>query len=256
MPSGSAMSTRDDHRRERQLGGRRHALENLLRHRLIVPQRRAEVAAHQPAAGTTRTARAAADRGRAAARSCATSSGDAPSPSIACAGSPGMRWISEKTSVATPSRTGIVSSSRRMRYLSIEMKALHQFRETLAAEPERGRRLAAMAGRARERRAHESLFELEPRALERLVRRQLRRARDRRRQLRRADDAARRNRDDERRQHVLKLANVAGPIIPRERAKARSGRAPLCCRCAPPTAARSARPAAECPRRARAAAAR
>ena len=32
-----------------------------------------------------------------------------------------MKWMSENTSVATPSRTGIVSSSRRMRYLSIEM---------------------------------------------------------------------------------------------------------------------------------------
>ena len=38
----------DGHRRERQLRGRRHALENLLQHRLIVPQRHAEIAARQP----------------------------------------------------------------------------------------------------------------------------------------------------------------------------------------------------------------
>ena len=42
------------------------------------------------------------------------------SPSIACAGSPGTRWISAKTSVATPSSTGIVSSSRRTRYRTID----------------------------------------------------------------------------------------------------------------------------------------
>ena len=49
------------------------------------------------------------------ARSSATSCGDAASPSIACAGSPGMRWMSENTSVATPSSTGIVSARRRAR---------------------------------------------------------------------------------------------------------------------------------------------
>ena len=48
-------------------------------------------------------------------RSFATSSGGALSPSMACAGSPGTRWISENTSVATPSSTGIVSSKRRNR---------------------------------------------------------------------------------------------------------------------------------------------
>ena len=37
----------DGHRRERQLRGRRHALENLLQHRLIVSQRHAEIAARQ-----------------------------------------------------------------------------------------------------------------------------------------------------------------------------------------------------------------
>ena len=47
MPSGSAMSDGDGHRRKRQLGGRGHALENLLRHRLIVAKRHAEVAAQQ-----------------------------------------------------------------------------------------------------------------------------------------------------------------------------------------------------------------
>src|ERR1700687_3156874 len=48
-------------------------------------------------------------------RRSATSCGDAVSPSIVCTGSPGMRWISENTSVATPTRTGIVRRRRRMR---------------------------------------------------------------------------------------------------------------------------------------------
>ena len=44
--------------------------------------------------------------------SCATSASEATSPRMARAGSPGMRWISAKTSVATPRSTGIVSRSR------------------------------------------------------------------------------------------------------------------------------------------------
>src|SRR5688572_33000492 len=123
----------------------------------------------------------------------------------------------EKTSVATPRRTGIVSSSRRMRYLCIQMKTLHQFRQTLTAQSERGCGPASMPGRARERRTYESLLELEPRALQGLVRRHLRRARDGSRKLRSADNASRRHRDDERGEHVLKFANIARPIIPRER---------------------------------------
>jgi hypothetical protein len=72
--------------------------------------------------------------------------------------------MSAKTSVATPMRTGMVSTSRRMRYLSIEMETLHQFCEALTAEAQRGGRAPAMPGRSRERRADESLFEFEPRA--------------------------------------------------------------------------------------------
>src|SRR5687768_9189234 len=75
-----------------------------------------------------------------------------------------------------------------------------------------------MAGRARERRADESLLELEPRALQRLVRRELGCPRDGRRKFRCTNDTAWRNRNHERRQHVLQLTNVARPIIPRERA--------------------------------------
>ena len=48
-------------------------------------------------------------------RSAATSSSAAVSPSMAWAGSPGMRWISAKTSVATPSSTGMVNARRRAR---------------------------------------------------------------------------------------------------------------------------------------------
>ena len=40
---------------------------------------------------------------------------DAVSPSIACAGSPGIKWMSEKTSVATPSSTGTLRTRRRAR---------------------------------------------------------------------------------------------------------------------------------------------
>ena len=46
----------------------------------------------------------------------------------------------------------------------------------------------------------------------------MRSSRDRGRHLRCADDTALRNRDDERRENVLKLSNVARPIISRERA--------------------------------------
>ena len=48
-------------------------------------------------------------------RSSSTSACGAVSPSIACAGSPGMRWIREKTRVATPNSTGTVSTRRRAR---------------------------------------------------------------------------------------------------------------------------------------------
>src|SRR5687767_13416052 len=123
-----------------------------------------------------------------------------------------------KTNVATPSSTRMVSSTRRMRYLCIEMKALHQFRKTLTAQTQRGSRVTAMAGCAGERRANVSFLELDPRALQRFVRRQLRGSRDGRRKRRRADHSARRHGDDERRQHVLQLSNVPRPIIPRQRA--------------------------------------
>ena len=112
----------------------------------------------------------------------------------------------------------MVSSSRRTRYLCIEVKALHQLRKTLAAHSKRRSRLAAMPRRSSERRANESLLELESRVLQRFVRRHVRSSRNRRWQRRCADDTALRNRDDERGEHVLQLSNVARPIIPRERA--------------------------------------
>ena len=83
-----------------------------------------------PCAATCRDRRAPARQGRrhtaptsgrsrpSCWRSCATSVSGAASPSIACAGSPGMRWISEKTSVATPRSTGTVSRRRRARYVN------------------------------------------------------------------------------------------------------------------------------------------
>ena len=57
-----------------------------------------------------------------------------------------------------------------MRYLCIEMKALHQFRKTLTAQSQGGRGLPAVPSGARERGTYESLFELEPCALQRFVR--------------------------------------------------------------------------------------
>ena len=62
--------------------------------------------------------RAAVDRDRAWCAARQIAAGGADSPSIASAGSPGTRWISANTSVATPSSTGIVSSNRRTRYRS------------------------------------------------------------------------------------------------------------------------------------------
>ena len=85
----------------------------------------------------------------------------------------------ENTSVATPRSTGMVSSSRRTRYLCIEVKALHQLRKTLAAQSKRRGCLAAMPRRPSERRADESLFELESRVLQRFVRHRAQLARSR-----------------------------------------------------------------------------
>src|SRR5262245_9877942 len=144
------------------------------------------------------------------------SSGDAASPRMACAGSPGMKWMSAKTSVATPIRTGMVSSRRRTRYLSIELKTLQQFRETLTAQTECGGRPAFVSRSPRQRRAHETLLKTQPRVVERLVRQRRRRARDSRRQRGRPDDPSRRHGNNQRSQHILELPNVAGPIIPRQ----------------------------------------
>ncbi len=47
MPSGMRDEHRDQHRREGQLCRGRHAVQNLLRHRLIVAQRHAEISAQQ-----------------------------------------------------------------------------------------------------------------------------------------------------------------------------------------------------------------
>src|SRR5213592_1880598 len=96
------------------------------------------------------------------------SSCEAPSPSMACAGSPGMKWMSANTSVATPIRTGIVSSNLRSRYLDINLQPLHQLRESLPGQSERGSGLAAVAGGSCESRAHKALLELKPGHVERL----------------------------------------------------------------------------------------
>src|SRR5436853_4184301 len=48
-----------------------------------------------------------------------TSSGRAPSPAICTAGSPGVRWMSEKTSVRIPKAMGIICRKRRMMYCVI-----------------------------------------------------------------------------------------------------------------------------------------
>src|SRR5688500_1780587 len=122
--------------------------------------------------------------------------------------------MSEKTSVATPTSTGMVNNRRRKRYLCIQMKPLHEFRETLTAQAERGGSSTAMSGRARERRTYETLLEFEPRPLQRLVCGDLGRARDRGGQIGGANKAPLRHRDDERREDILQLSNVPRPIIP------------------------------------------
>ena len=105
--AGCANEHRDEHRRERQLDRRRQ------------PRAGSAAATGCSCATTCRdrrarrppgTRRTATSSGRSSPSACAQLRdvlGDAPSPSIACAGSPGTRWMSANTSVATPSRTGI-----------------------------------------------------------------------------------------------------------------------------------------------------
>ena len=102
------------------------------------------------------------------------------SPSIACAGSPGTRWISENTSVATPSSTGTVSSTRRTQIpqharsfyirvgdahrlsrVSIDARAAPmQLAQALPRDAELARRHRGPAAGARQRGAHVALLEL------------------------------------------------------------------------------------------------
>ena len=82
---------RDEHRRRRQLDRRRHALENLARHRLSGAQRRAQIATHHALQEEAVLLEQRPIEAEPRTRSLSTSSCDAVSPSIACAGSPGIR---------------------------------------------------------------------------------------------------------------------------------------------------------------------
>jgi tetratricopeptide (TPR) repeat protein len=75
--------------------------------------------------------------------------------------------------------------------LTVQLQPMQQFRQTLPAQSEGGRRSTAMAGGTCQCRADEPLLEFEPGALQRLVRHGLSRSRHGRRQLCCADDAAR-----------------------------------------------------------------
>src|SRR5262245_20698995 len=98
---------------------------------------------------------------------------------MACTGSPGTRWISEKTRVATPNTTGMVRTMRRIRKRDmgqpvrislirrlIDSEPCHQFRETLAREPELHRRPGALPASTHERRTNEALLEHAARGVE------------------------------------------------------------------------------------------
>src|SRR3954470_5262886 len=160
-------------------------------------------------------------------RSRVTSSAVAPSPSIACAGSPGTRWINGKTRVATPSSTGIASINRRTRERAtppilvptaasehslhaFEPQPLDDLQEALAADAQRGRGRLPAAGGTRQRGTHEAPLELDPRIVERGTG-GLHRTRDVRRQQRRRQPAASRTVDGEGGNHVLQFADVARP---------------------------------------------
>src|SRR6266550_2802035 len=103
--------------------------------------------------------------------------------------------MSKNTSVATPIRTGMVSSNLRSRYLDINLQALHQLRESLPGQSERGGGVAAVAGRSGEGRAHKTLLELNPGHVERLQTIGCRGARDGCGHMSRADDPTRRHRN-------------------------------------------------------------
>ena len=103
-------------------------------------------------------------------RSSARSAGGADSPSIASAGSPGTRWISAKTSVATPSSTGTVSARRRSVYANMpgamiaQSRQLRQLQRRVHPPPGRG---AAAPSRVPDEsgQGHVPLHTVAPRAL-------------------------------------------------------------------------------------------
>ena len=105
----------DAHRRERQLEGGRQPRRNGADHRLPGAQRRAQISDDGALEEGRRTARSSGRSRPRRWRSSITSSGAALSPRMACAGSPGTRWMSENTSVATPNSTGSVKTRRRSR---------------------------------------------------------------------------------------------------------------------------------------------
>src|SRR5206468_58220 len=104
------------------------------------------------------------------ARTSATFSGVARSPSIVNAGSPGMRWMKLKTRTETPRSTGTMVRLRRMAYrltalspplwrrvflsyahlgLPVELRPLRLLRELLGAQEHVGQRLVAVEALAR-----------------------------------------------------------------------------------------------------------
>ena len=250
--------------------------------RRAVAKRRAEIAAHEPGQEVavlrqqrlieTELARAGPRRRRRG----------ADSPSIACAGSPGTRWISANTSVATPSSTGTVSSNRRTRYRAhgpgmmaatrlveasqatpavvavLEPEPLHRFREALTGEaqldgPRRDRCPACRASAA----ATCPPLEHAPRGVERQHARRRRRCAPGQhlRDMPGADAPARRRR----RAPAPPSRSAARGRCPASRAAqsapARRRRARRACRLRRAAGRQNACASAECPRRARATAA-
>jgi hypothetical protein len=64
--------------------------------------------------------------------------------------------MSENTSVATPSRTGIASTSRRTRNRIKAAQPCHQLRQTLAGDPQIYRRARAAATGSKQRGTNEA----------------------------------------------------------------------------------------------------
>src|SRR5262245_8085409 len=126
--------------------------------------------------------------------------------------------MSEKTSVATPTRTGIVSRQRRAANVSMSVRdteSSHELGQALTSHTKLLGSGNTMYTGPHQGGAGEALLEREPGRRE-LPRAGWLRAAERRRQSGRTHDASLRAAHGERGQHGLQLADVARPIRARQ----------------------------------------